>query len=44
MALEQSMNAIAMIWIQKRGTLWSEVCIQPLDMHGFSQLTRIELE
>ena len=44
MALEQSMNAIVMIWIQKRGTSWSEVCIRPLDTLGFSQLTRIELE
>ena len=23
---------------------WLEVCIRPLDMHGFSQLTRTELE
>ena len=44
MAPEQSTNAIARIWIQKRGTLWSVVCTQPLDTLGFSQLTRIELE
>ena len=44
MALEQNMNAIVMIWIQKRGTLWSEVCTKLLDMHGSSQLTGIELE